>query len=350
MASLTVTAYYSRKYIKLGAIAVVAFIILRIVFGMFFDYLRAKFPPNFFKPNHLYGVLPKIDFPQTASPSGEITFTLQTVTGTLPQSSEAARIFFMPKGRSNLLSLSRAQSMVGKIGFTTTPRQLSDTLYRWVDIRSPLRTVEMDIISNHFTLNYLYQHDLSLFTEKNLPQPAEAAKECVAFMQNLGARLTDINTFQPQVTYLKLVGNALEPAVSQAQADAVKVDFFRLNYDGMRIVNDTLDEGNITFILSGSTRSDRRILYAKYRLWSLDQSSQGIYQLKKSDKAWLEFLAGKAYFVSFPQNQTKIPITDIYLAYFDSANPQLFMQPVFVFAGEDNFAAYVPAVDLPWTQ
>lgn len=349
MASLTETAFYARKTIKFGSIGLVIFIFARLAFNMFLDYIRETFPPSPIV-NNAFGKLPSITFPQSASPSGEITFILQTIDGNVPDASDSARVFFMPKSRINLLSLSRAQAFVGKLGFTTSPRQLTETLYRWIDLKSPLRSIEYDTVSNLFTLNYLFQHDLALFLEKQIPSPAQARTETLNFLQSAGIRRTDIDTISPTIQYLKLVGNQLEPTTSQSQADAVKVDYFRNRVDGMLMVTDKPGEANISFILSGAQNPERRILFVKYQSWPVDFSSNARYKVKSSSEAWTEFLEGKSYIASFPQGQNNIPITDVFLAYYDSPAAQLFLQPIFVISGEGSFTAYIPAIAAPWTQ
>ncbi len=352
MATLTETAYYARKYIRFGAIGLVTFIILRIIFTIIVQFIVVRLPPRPLLPNNAYGKLTAITFSQTASPAAQLTFSLQTIEGTVPTASSAARVYFMPKNRANLLSLSRAQSLVGRIGFTTTPGQISKTFYRWVDLASPLRTIEMDIVSNQFSLKYLYPHDLTLFSERDIPDPIAARNEAVAFFQSLSINLGDIDTTGAKVQYLKLVGNELQPSTSQSQADGVQIDFFRKNYNGIPLVTDKPNVGNIQVILSGSRRSDRRILLAKYQYWPVDTSTTAIYKLKTSKEAYDELLAGHAYIAQLPNDpkQTQIPITNVYVALYDGSQPQYFLQPVFVFIGEGGFVAYVPAVAPPWTE
>lgn len=350
MATLTESAFYTRKYIRWGIIGIILFTILRMLFGLFLNYLRQAFPPVI-KPNNAFGRLPTINFPKTASISAQLEFSLQTIQGTLPEVAKTANVYFMPKARANLLSLSRAQSLVGKVGFTTTPRQIATTVYRWVDLKNALRTMEMDIVSNQFTLNYLYAHDLPLFNEKNIPSPNEAGNETVSFLQSLNLNTPDIDTKQPKVGYLKLVGNQLFPTTSQSQADAAKVDYFRKNYDGLKMLTDKNNEGNISFILGGSKRSDQRLLYVKYQYWPIEAQTVAIYKLKTSQQAWEELVAGKAYLANIPDpNLTKIAITNVSLAYYDGSQAQLFMQPIIVFEGEGGFAAYVSAVAPPWIE
>lgn len=350
MATLTETAYYARRIINWSVVGLIGLILFRILFYVAVDAIRKAFPAPPLVPNFALGKLPKINFPQTASPSAQIQFTLQTISGTVPEASEAARVYFMPKNRSSFSSVTNAQTFVGRIGFTDVPRQINTTGYRWIDTKNPLRSIEVDTVSNHFTLKYAYIHDLSLFAEKQIPLPENAKREAENFLQNLGLAIPDMNFPNPKIVYLKLVGDQLEPTTSQSQADAVRLDYFRKSYDGMPVVTNKRNEGIITFIISGSRRSDRRLLLVNFSYWPLDVRTNGIYKLKKSSDAYTELQSGNAFFVSQPQNQTQFTITNIYLAYFDSPEAQLFLQPVFVFEGDPNFVAYISAVAPPWIE
>lgn len=350
MATLTEAAYYSRKTINYAAIGVVVFLVLRMIFGAFVSYIRTAFPPAF-RPDNRLGKLPRIVFPESASPSADIVFTLQTVDGNVPEATTAARVYFMPKNRSDLFTLSRAQTLAGRMNFTTTPTQLTDTLYLWRDLKSPLRSIEIDILSSQFSLNYLFPHDLTLFSERNIPSPQEALAEGQKFFQVASVPFSDVDVVNGKVQYLKLVSNKLENASSQSTADAVKIDYFRRAITGFPLVTDNFNDGISTLILSGSKRSDRRVLYAKYKNWQIDYATSGVYALKKSTTAWTEFLEGKGYIASLPNNiGNEIKITNIFVAYYDGTPAQYYLQPVFVIVGEGGFVAYVPAVAPPWTE
>ena len=351
MASLTETAFQARKTIKWALVGLVAFIFLRLAFFAALDFYRVTFPPPALIPNNALGKLPKIEFPKSASPSGQLTYKIQTVNGAIPEASDAARVYFMPKSRSNLLSLSRAQSLVGRIGFATTPRQVGDTtLYHWIDLKSPLRTIDLDIVSSQFELKYAYVHELTLFSEPYVPSPVQATNEVLSFFQKLGMIPADLNFINPKITYLQLVGNQLGETTSQSQANAVRVDIFRQSYSSYPVVNDQPGQGNVSFILSGATDTNKKILEVKYNYWEVDAKTLGIYTLKKAQTAFSELQNNQAYFASWPENTNTIVITDVYLAYYDGKNPQLFLQPVYVFKGEGGFVAYVPAVAPPWTE
>lgn len=350
MANLTETAFYARRGIRWGIVALIGLTVLRILFDIAVTQLQRIFPPAPLKVNNYFGKLPKVAFPAQSTPSAQLSFSLQTISGEVPEASEAARVYFMPKNKANLLSLSKAQTFVGKLGFTTTPRQMSTTLYRWIDLKNPLRTIEMDIVSNQFRLNYNFVHDLTLFSERQIPSPQTAISETMTFFQNVSLPTQDLDIARPVITYLKLVGDRLEPTTSQSQADAVKLNIFRKDYDSMRVLTDNPEQSAVTIIFSGSRRTDKRMLAIDYSYWPLDAKNVGAYKLKTSEVAFEELKIGGGYIVKRPADMTQIAITTAYIAYYDSREPQLFMQPIFVFEAEDKFRAYVPAVAPPWTE
>ena len=70
------------------------------------------------------------------------------------------------------------------------------------------------------------------------------------------------------------------------------------------------------------------------------------YPLKSGAVAWQDLLDGYALIVNVGRNSPdKIVIRKIYLAYYDSEEPQLYLQPIFVFEGDNDFVAYLPAID-----
>ncbi|MEK7166517.1 MAG: hypothetical protein AAB874_06950 [Patescibacteria group bacterium] len=350
MATLTETAYYARRIVNWSIVGFIGLIVLRIALGLTLDAIGRAFPPPSLKPNYAFGKLPAQTFPASASASGELTLTLQTISGSLPIASDAARVFFMPKSKPNFLSLSKSQTLVGRIGFTDTPRQIGETTYRWIDTRYPLRSVEVDIVTNHFKIRYAYEFDLALFAERQIPSESEAIQETSNFLQTLALNIPDLDKSKTAVRYLKLIGNTLVPTTSQSQADAVTIDYFRRAYFEMKVLADKPEESLISITLGGSKRSEKRILSATYNYWPIDTQTVGVYALKTSRAAWEELTLGNAYFAKLPSAKTQIAITNIYLAYYDSANPQLFMQPIYVFEGDPQFAAYVPAITTEWTE
>lgn len=352
MASLTETAYYSRKFIRWGIIAFIAFFVLRISLGLLVDLIRKTFPPPPLKINNAFGKLPKIEFPQIASPSAELTYTFQTLEGTVPQASEAARVYFMPKNKTNLLSLTRAQTLVGQLGFTSNPYRLNDTLYKWLNLTNPLKTVTVDIVNSHFTLKYDFTNDPALFIQNpELASTQQFLFETTTLLGRTSLDIQGIDMLHPKIQFLKVAGSELQLANGQSQANVLRLDFFRKSFTGLPVMTDNPLEGPLTLIYSPSKTQEKHLLLLNYHYWPVNTDFIAAYKLKTSKQAYEELVKREAYFASLPDPlPTQIVITRVYLAYYDSNNPQLYLQPVFVFEGEKNFVAYVPAVTPPWTE
>lgn len=352
MASLTETAYYTRRAINWAILAVIGYIFLRIFWSIFVTVWLAFFPPKPPPPNHAFGKLPAVKFPPPqASPSGQLIFQLETIEGSVPRASESATVYFMPKAASNLLAISDAQNFAKRLGFNTNPIQEAGTknIYRFDDTAAPLRHLWYDIVSQNFILRYTFEQDTGLFLERDLPTPQEVQAETRSFLQTYNLNKDDYVGGSMKVTYLRLVESKLTVTTSQSQADAVRVDLFRKPIGTTPVVTANPTEGHITMIFSGSKNTKKRVLQLTYTYWLIDYQTSATYSLKTSNQAWTELQSGGGYIVRHPRGSVAT-IRNVYLAYYDSAEPQTYLQPVFIFEGDDGFLAYVPAVNPEWVE
>ena len=72
--------------------------------------------------------------------------------------------------------------------------------------------------------------------------------------------------------------------------------------------------------------------------------------VKTSAQAWEELKAGEGLVASEHQAREEIVVRRITLGFFDSLEAQTFLQPVYVFEGDNNFVGYVAAVDDAWVE
>ncbi len=346
MGSLTETAFYTRRTINWTIIGIIGYVLLRIFWGLVVTVYLTIFPPKPPPPNHAFGSLPAVIFPpKQASPSAQLIFQLQTIEGSVPVASVSANIYFMPKKGSNLLALSTAQAFAKRLGFTTTPvpEPSNKNIYRFDDLSNPLRHLWYDIVSTNFIIRYDFQQDAGLFLNSKVPSAVEAKSEAKNMLQTYGLYPEDFNGGDVRVTYYKVAENSLVPVSSQSQADAVRVDFYRPNIASTRVVTGTLSEGPISIVLSGSGNAKKRVLQFSYAYWPIDYSTVATYALKTSTQAWQELQVGGGFILQLPKTPL-VTVRNVYLAYYDSVAPQTYLQPVFVFEGDDGFIAYVSAV------
>jgi hypothetical protein len=351
MATLTETAYYARRAINWTILGVISYILLRLSWGILVILFMAIFPPKPIPPNHAFGTLPAIKFPEVATPSSQLTFQLETIEGGVPAASTSATVYFMPKSAPNLLGLNKAQEFASNLQFDPTPIQESKNVYRFNDLREPLRRLRYDIVSKNFIIRYAFEQDASAFLNKNLPLSEAAKLEAITMLQSYDIYPEDFEDGPIEVSFLRLVGNKLVTTTSLSQGDAVRINFFRKPIGNTKVVSPNPDEGSISMIFSGSTELQKRVIQMAYTYWPVDYLTTATYPLKLSTTAWEELQSGNGYIARYPITGSKTAvIRNIYLAYYDSYEPQTYLQPVFVFEGDNGFVGYVPAISPEWTE
>lgn len=350
MTTLTETAYYTRRTINWTVLAIIGYVLLRIFWSTFVTVWLIVFPPKAPPPNHAFGKLPALRFPASAPEAPKITFRLETIEGSVPAASASATVYFMPKSPANLLALTRTQDFAQRLQLSPTPISESKNIYRFNDLELPLRSLRYDIVSNNFILRYAFEQDTGALAERSLPTGTGGLAEARTMLQTYDLYIPDLSGGSNKITYLRLSGDRLIPTTSLSAADALRVDFFRRPVGGIPLVTPYPDEGHVSFVFSGSTNLKRRVLQFAYTHWPIDYETTATYALKPSSQAWGELQSGQGFIARYPNTGTSVTVRSVTLAYYDSLDPQNYLQPVFVFEGDDGFLGYVSAVASPWTE
>ena len=349
MSTLTEAAYFTRRGINVAIIVLIVYIILRIFWGVTVSIFMFLFPPKPPPPNHRFGVLPRLKFPEVASPSGQLTFRLETIEGSVPPASGSAVVYFMPKALANFNGLPRAQKFAEEFQFSPEPTQETKTVFRFRDPEFPFRQLRYDIVAHNFILRYAYDQDTGLFSENNLSSGESAEAQTLNLLQQEGLFVDEYKKSPIKISFHKLVGNTLLPAPSQSQANAVRVDIFRNPVGGFPVYTPQPEVGPVSALYSGSSNPRKRILQFSYTYWPIDTKAVGTYRLKTSDQAWQDLKSGNGYIPKYPQNTT-IVVRQVKIGYYDSIEEQSYLQPIFVFEGDEGFVGYVQAVAAPWVK
>lgn len=353
MSSLTETAYVTRRAINWGILAIGLYVVARILWTILVSFWLIVFPPKPPPPDHAFQKLPALNFPApVASPAGQIQFTLETISGGLPKfASNSAVVYFMPKDPANLLAITKTQDFAKRLDFDPTPFQETRTVYRFQDLQFPLRKLQYDIVSNNFVLRYAYEQDTGLFTEGTIRDQNKAIADALDFLRNNQILKTDFENGHKKVINQRLVGFLLIPTDNLSTTDAMQVNFFRGSINSLAVVTPNPDEGQIQILLSGSRTAKKKILEVIYTYWPVDLQTAATYSLKSVESAWQELINGGGYIAKYPVNgEATAVIRNVYLAYYDSFEPQTYLQPVYVFTGDYDFTAYVHAINPEWVE
>jgi hypothetical protein len=108
------------------------------------------------------------------------------------------------------------------------------------------------------------------------------------------------------------------------------------------------NQAQVQITLSGAAGKERRFVSVNYVFWPVDYENFATYPLRSGQQAFEDLKNGDGAVVSgSPQ---KAIIRRVSLAYYDPAEHQDFFQPVYIFEGDNNFVAYVPAVEKAWIE
>lgn len=340
MTTLTETAYWARNTIKYGTFLVIFLIVARLLWIAGTNFYNNIFPPPPPPPTVAFGKLPALLFPER--PPGTLTYNIQTPTGELPTLSSQASVYIMPPSSSSLLALDEAKKTASSLGFNGNSTSLSETIYRFEKERS-LQILDINIVNKTFALNFdlAQAPELLNMRPRSTPEVLNAIK---FFLSPAQLFPTDLSEGSTTFEFLKVEGGQLVGTPSLSEANFVKVNFFRKNYNELPVLTPD-KKGNIWFIVSGDTSRDRQIIWGEYHYFTVDEKRQSTYPIKTALQAVNELQTSQAFVAQPPLDGTSnATVRRIYLAYYDSGRPQNFFQPIFVFEGDQGFLAYLPAV------
>ncbi len=351
MATLTEISVMSRKLIFwiIGVVALLIF--LRILFAVFVNYYKATHPRKTPPPNMLFGKLPNPKFPNTMVTSSGYSFVLQTIEGKPPDATMAAKVYFMPKKLPSLLAPQKAREVAKKFNFTADPQVLTSTQYRFTDSETD-RVLDLDIVNLNFQYTYNYSTNQEIF-QKTVTDNAD---QIIGQLQSFSSGQIDPIFFNDQanVTYLLYESStkSFNPVTKRVNANSSRIDLFRNNVDGYALLPPGFSKSYTYALTSSSSDMMKKYLKISYFFWPISFDNFGTYPLRTATQAWEEFNSGNGVIAQLGENQKNKPIIvrKIYLAYYDSGLSENYLEPIFVFEGDNNFAGYVPAISVDWLE
>ncbi len=348
MSALTETAIFSRKFIKYTAIGLVLLVVLRFSWQITKELYRILRPPPPPPPTVGFGNLPLLNFPKSEEVLPQLSYKLETVGG-LPELPAVGKVYFMPLSKAGLLAPERADALAKKLGFSLEHTAITPGFFSWQSGSFPVRTLQMDISTLNFKLEYDYKNDQSILKEKNLPSKDEAKREALSFLENAGVLPGDLSNGKVDFESLKFVAPNLLPALSVSEADFVRLILFRKDLDENPILPPNPKKGLVSFLISGVKGKEKRFIEVNFTYHPVDRQLFETYPLRTVLEAWEELKGEGGYVANLGENTDgKITITKIYLGFFEAETPQDFLQPIFVFEGRNDFFGYIQAVAKEW--
>lgn len=341
MVSLTeAVAIWQKALRKLAiAVSIVVLLIVLIIIGK--NIKNALIPPPPQPATVAFGKLPKIDFSEGVKTPSNINYTIETISGDLPQLPSKLKVFEVVENDPSFGALEQTKIIAARLKFEDNPKEVISNTAKFIDPREDGRNLTIDIVNGNFKLETDYVNNLDIISKR--PRSIEdTIKETSNFFANFGINTKDFPSDKVETKTYRIDGGNLVETPALTNANLVRVNFLRADIDGTSVINPKAEK-----VPAWALVSDRKIVEAE--LWQLPIAKHrfSTYPLKSASKAFEDLKAGKGAFNKALKNNS-FPIRDVYLAYLETKNHGGFLQPVYVFKNDDELIAYVAAVDNQW--
>lgn len=348
MSELTVTSYYVRKGIKFGIIGLLSFFIIKTSFGIFKSYWQKIHPPAPPPPDTAFGKLPPVNFPRQAVDK-PTNLVLETISGGLPSDlPNQTKVYFIPQKGGRFHSLDQATEIARNIGLTSEPQKITENTYRYTNSQNDTE-MTINVLTQNFTYQYDYLNDQTLINPPDLPSKQEAIKELQSFLSKTNKLSDELKNGEYTVTYWKVRGPRLMKATAPVEADFVRVNLSRPSVNDYSIVEPQPPRALVTGLFSGIRRQSSKLVAVNFTYFPYDNEKYATYPLKTPQQAWEKVQQGEYYLASYlPEKNKQIKIRKVSLAYLNPPSVTRFLQPVYLFEGDQEFRAYVSALPPEW--
>jgi len=327
--TLTQTAILIRRGTIVALIAVVLVIIGAVGYKIWHQYYLSSLPPVEEKPEMKFGVLPKLNFPPSMVSSSNFSYSLDTVTGGLPQTPQLLKVYFIPQSGVSFLAPEKSKTLAQNLGFPIGPQIISASQYKFTDENTNELTIDLTNSNFHFQTS---------ITENGT---ATSSADLKNLSNQTSNQVKLIDDFKSYLSSKNLLREELQNGRSYAAfGENTIVSIWPVNLDNLPIVSASPNQSLVKTTITKTEKEE--FIRLDYTFWVIDQTTFSTYKLKTSEQAFADLRSGLG-FISLEPKKPEVSISSVYLAYFESEEYSPYLQPVFVFEGPD-FAAIVPAV------
>jgi hypothetical protein len=343
--SLSHVTASGRKVVIWGAIFIVTLIFGRYFYGFARTTYTRLNPPPTPAPTVGFGRLPSPAFPSQLQEDKPQSYELGTVGNRFPGYGSQIAVYFIPTATPNLTALDRAREKANNLDFVFPPEKVTNDIYRWRQSNPLSSSLEMNIITGTLEMKVDWASSVTLLDKRNIPSRDGVRSKTRDLMRQAGILQTDVATAEPELTYVRALAGEIRPVASVSEADFVRANIYRVGPQGIPTVTSNPEQGVVSALFSGSQAQGEDILEFTSQYYPVDWKTFHTYPMISATAAFDLLKAGEGFIATpLPSGKTTAVIRNVFLAYYEPSAPQNYYQPVYVFTGDDNFRAIVPAL------
>lgn len=335
--SLASTATFTRKIvIAIGALIVGSLLFL-IIFnvgqGVYKSLLPEKPPP----PLVAFGKLPPINLDEGYKPPENITYRVETITGDLPQLPMELKVFSVEKLETKFGDAPRTNAWATSLGFSVPAIENRADTATYVDPKDNSRTLRLGVTSQMGVIDSNYLSNVNLISTKHRGEET-AKSNADKVVKVFGLKGSEFPVDKLEYIKYRIDNGKLVEADELSTVNLIKVNYYKADLDKIMVVYPKYRESRVWVLTSNNSA-----VAAKVDISLVNEHEFTTYPLKGITKAFEELKAGQASFNMEFEGEV-FDVRDVKLGYMDTYSNQEYLQPVYVFIGNEGLAAYVSAV------
>lgn len=335
--SLTNTATVTRKLIIGLGVLVGGSLFLLIAFNIGSGVYKSFFPDKPPPPLVAFGKLPPLLINEGFKPNENVTYKLETVTGELKELASDLKVFAIEAPEVKFGDAPRTDSWAQALGFATPAVSEINSVATYADRTDNSKLLKIGITSQKAEIVSNYLNNITLISTKHKGEDAaklNAERLVKVFSLNALAYPVD------KIKYIKykIDGGTLVEANELSAVNLIQVNYGRGDLDKIPVVYPKFGETKVWVLTSNNS-----FVAANIDITRIQDYKFSTYPLKGIARAFEELKSGKVIY-NKEFNGTTFDIRDVKLAYLDTYAYQPYLQPVYLFEGNDGLAAYVNAV------
>lgn len=342
--TLTEVSYYARRLAPYVLLGVLVILIVFYAIKLLLVSLENR-NANTIRLNPAFQQI-KNPLDHIASSSAGITYKLDTIEGRPIIATSAAQVFFVVPPTATSFGYREKMYLIAK----TMGIDVDAARYRLLGKNAIFaqddQKLIIDIQNFNFSYQYFFENVPGFFLGVDTPTTEEGVSRAINFLQSIDLYPQALASGKTHTVFFSYdeLGQAITPLPDERGANLVEVDFTRPDIDGLPIVSSTFFNSQNYALLAHLKNRTYRVLRAQVKHFDLSEEQVGVYPLRNGDEAYSDLRDGRGYIISNPSGARSVTVRKMFLAYYDREEYQDYLQPVFVFVGDDNFVAYVPAI------
>lgn len=283
-----------------------------------------------------------------ATTSAGFTFTLDTVAGQPVTATDAAQVFLFPAAKFQFDYLPKVYLMAKTFGFDTETIK-HKLINNEAVFQDKKQRLAIDITTYNFRYDYDFRKDTKLVEAAETPDFESSKNTAINFLKSIDRYPAELarGDIAPIYMFYDKEASTAGVVTDPQEANMIEVDFYRQKVDQFLPMSPSYFNSQ-NYVMLMPNRGGAKVVSAQVRFFETSPTQIGTYPLISGQQAYNKLIGGKAILISPGSGKKDISIKTMLFAYFDPDVYQNYYQPIYVFTGDNDFVAYVPAVSEKW--